>query len=251
MFARQTAQDMTYDRLLAPLNEFEKTVQDFVSSGGQGMNVTVPFKQQAWAISDQLSDRAQRAGAVNTLTCMADGKLSGDNTDGAGLVRDLTLNHRVSVAGSRVLILGAGGAARGVLAPLLSLHPARLVVANRTAERAVELARLFIDQGLVMGCGFERVGHEAFDLIINATSAGLHDQTPPLPRASIGQDTVCYDMFYADEPTAFVRLGLERGCALAIDGLGMLVEQAAESFSIWRGIMPDTAPVIHALRVGG
>ncbi len=248
MFAQQTVQDMTYERLLAPLNEFEETVYGFVQSGGLGMNITVPFKQQAWAMSDQLSERANRAGAVNTLTRMADGKLSGDNTDGAGLVRDLRFNCQVPVRGARILLLGAGGAARGVLAPLLALHPAQLVVANRTAERAVELARLFVEQGLVRGCGFDELGHGAYDVIINATSAGLHDQVPPLPRAAIGRETFCYDMFYADEPTAFVRYGRERGAARAVDGLGMLVEQAAESFFIWRGIRPDTGPVIAALR---
>lgn len=250
LFAQQTGQDISYERLLAPLNEFKETVREFVAEGGLGMNVTVPFKQQAWAISDQLSDRAQRAGAVNTLTRMAGDKLSGDNTDGVGLVQDLTVNHRVPVTGARILLLGAGGAARGVLGPLLALHPAQLVVANRTADRAVELARLFVDLGLIRGCGFDELGPSAYDIIINATSAGLNDQVPPIARTAIGPDTFCYDMFYADQPTAFVRFAQERDAAAAVDGLGMLVEQAAESFYIWRGIRPETAPVIAALRRG-
>jgi shikimate dehydrogenase len=241
---------MDYDRLLAPLDGFSETVRNFVRSGGLGLNVTVPFKQQACAIADQLSERAQRAGAVNTLTCMTGERLSGDNTDGAGLVRDLTHNQHVPLKGARILLLGAGGAARGVLGPLLEQKPVQLVLANRTASRAVELARMFSDQGLIRGCGFDDLGSTTYDLVINATSAGLDNQCPPIPHSAIGPNTFCYDMFYSEQPTAFVRLGRDRGAAHAVDGLGMLVEQAAESFHIWRGVKPDTAPVITGLRGG-
>lgn len=250
LFADQTGEDLVYEKLLAPLNEFEETVLAFIRSGGRGINVTVPFKQQAWAMAGVLSEKAQRAGAVNTLTLMADGNLSGDNTDGVGLVRDLVNNVGLKLNGCRILLVGAGGAARGVLAPLMEQHPALLVIANRTVSRAVELAVLFSDQGLVKGCGFDDLGSAPYDIIINATSAGLQKQLPPLPRTSIGPHTLCYDMMYADTPTDFVKYGEERGAARAVDGLGMLVEQAAESFFIWRGIRPETAPVIASLRAG-
>jgi shikimate dehydrogenase len=197
-----------------------------------------------------LSERAQRAGAVNTLMVSANRGLFGDNTDGAGLIRDLTGNLQIAVSGRRVLMLGAGGAARGILAPLLDQKPSRLVIANRTVERAVELAGLFGDLGRVEGCGFDALRGERFDLVINATAAGLGGEVPDLPERVIDPETLCYDLMYGSEPTAFMRYATARGAADAHDGLGMLVEQAAESFRIWRGVLPHTAPVIAALRRG-
>ncbi|HFD81234.1 MAG TPA: shikimate dehydrogenase [Gammaproteobacteria bacterium] len=248
LFAEQTGQRITYDALCVDTEIFAQAVAAFLIGGGSGLNVTVPFKAEAWEIADELSERARRAGAVNTLMIREDGSLFGDNTDGIGLVRDLTQNLGIALEGRSILLLGAGGAARGVLAPLLEQKPARLVIANRTPGRARELAEEFADLGNVSGCGFDELRGQRFDLVINATSAGLEDQVPPLPEGVIGPQSSCYDLMYGDEPTAFVRHARAQGAAHAFDGLGMLVEQAAESFRIWRGVMPETAPVIDKLR---
>ncbi|MDY6941433.1 MAG: shikimate dehydrogenase [Pseudomonadota bacterium] len=248
MFAEQTHQDLSYEAILVPADGFRQAVQDFFERGGQGINVTVPFKQDAFLIADQTHPRAEQAGAVNTLMRTVDGVLVGDNTDGEGLLRDLQRNHGVELAGRRVLLLGAGGAARGVMAPILEAGPLQLFVANRTPERADELAERFRDLGSVAAGGFTDVGVLPFDVIINATSASLRGEVPSLPATLIMPTTVCYDMVYAREPTAFMRWALGHGAAQAIDGLGMLVEQAAASFEIWRGILPETAAVINALR---
>lgn len=248
LFAQQTGQHLTYEAILAPIDGFGCAVDAFVASGGKGLNVTVPFKLEACELVDDLSPRARRTQAVNTLVVhTADGRLSGDNTDGVGLLRDLTRNHRCQIQGRRVLILGAGGAARGVLEPLLRASPSQLVIANRTVSRAVELTRDFSDLGQVEACGFEELAGERFDLIINGTSAGLIGEVPPIPEDVLRRDGWCYDMFYASQPTAFVLWGRRHGAAKSMDGLGMLVEQAAESFFIWRGVRPATAPVIKAL----
>ena len=241
-FARQTGQDMTYEAILAPLDGFAESVAAFIAAGGRGANVTVPFKEAAFRLADRLSPRAQRAGAVNTLSFDADGIL-GDNTDGAGLVADLTRNLHRTIAGKRVLLLGAGGAARGVVEPLLDQQPAALVIANRTVSRAQELAELF-GHG-VIASGFSGIG-SPFDLVINATSASLAGELPPLSPAIFTADTLAYDMMYGRD-TPFLGFARSHGAATA-DGLGMLVEQAAEAFSLWRGVRPDTAPVIASLR---
>ncbi len=247
MFAEQTGQSLRYEALLVPEDGFADAVSEFLYSGdGKGLNITVPFKQEAWQLADQLSERAETAGAVNTLL-LKDGALYGDNTDGAGLVRDLTSNQGVSLKNKRILMLGAGGAARGVILPLLDRQPATLHVANRTVSRAEELVELFASHGVLGASGFDAL-HDDFDIVINATAAGLNGQVPPLPEGIIGKHSICYDMMYASEPTAFVRYCNERNAQQAIDGLGMLVEQAAESFRLWRGVMPDTQPVITALR---
>jgi shikimate dehydrogenase len=248
LFARQTGQSIRYDAILVALDLFAQAVAEFVASGGKGLNVTVPFKQEACQVADELSRRARRAGAVNTLAVSGAGTLFGDNTDGMGLVRDLTENLRIELSGSRVLMLGAGGAARGVLAPLLEREPARVIIANRTAARAEELADLFADLGDLTGCGFDALGAERFDLVINATSAGLLGQVPALPEGVIGPETRCYDMTYGREPTTFMRYAEAQGARCCYDGLGMLVEQAAESFGLWRGVRPHTGPVIDQLR---
>ena len=249
MFAGQTGQDIEYSAILVERDGFPDAVAGFVSDGGKGLNITVPFKEAAWELAASHSPRAERAGAVNTLLLAADGRHFGDNTDGAGLVRDLKHNHRCEIAGRRLLLVGAGGAARGALEPLLAEHPALLVIANRTAARAVELARHFCDLGRVEGCGLDDVDGHVFDLVINATAASLHGEVPALPGGIIGTGTWCYDMMYGNEPTAFMHWAGQLGAAVTADGLGMLVEQAAESFHLWRKVRPDTAPVIRALRM--
>ncbi|HWR77728.1 MAG TPA: shikimate dehydrogenase [Thiobacillus sp.] len=241
-FARQTGQDMTYEAILAPKDGFAASVAQFIAAGGRGANVTVPFKEQAFALANRLSPRAQRAGAVNTLVFDAGGIL-GDNTDGAGLVADLTRNLNCAIAGKRILLMGAGGAARGVIEPLLEQKPAALVIANRTVSRAQELAELF-GHG-VTACGFDAVD-TPFDLVINATAASLAGELPPLSPRVFTADTLAYDMMYGRD-TPFLSLARTHNAATA-DGLGMLVEQAAEAFNLWRGVRPDTAPVITALR---
>jgi shikimate dehydrogenase len=250
-FASQTGEDISYERLLGDLEDFPGEVRDFFREGGKGLNVTVPFKERAWEIVDELSPRANTAGAVNTLVLQAGGALRGDNTDGVGLVRDLGCNHKFRFQGSRILLLGAGGASRGVLQPLLREHPVFVVVANRTAVKAVELARDFECHGSVSGCGLDELGDRAFDLIINATAAGLTGDVPEIPDNLLTDGGWAYDMMYSTEPTAFVRWGLEHGASNAMDGLGMLVEQAAESFHLWRGVRPDTETVIRNLRSAG
>jgi len=249
-FARQTGQDISYERLLAPLDGFVATVDAFRAAGGRGLNVTVPFKLQAFDYAQRRSARAQAAGAVNTLAFDADG-VFGDNTDGVGMVRDISGRLGVSLAGCRVLLAGAGGAARGVLLPLLEAGVASLLIANRTAKRALELAAHAGDSR-VRGCGFDALGRERrvtpFDLLVNATSAGLDDAAPPVPDACYRGARLAYDMVYGPRPTLFMRRAAELGCERVSDGLGMLVEQAAESFHLWRGVRPATAPVLQRLR---
>ncbi|MDH4870785.1 shikimate dehydrogenase [Pseudomonas sp. BN515] len=247
LFAEQTGQQLTYEAVLAPLDDFTGCARQFFATG-KGGNVTVPFKEQAYQLAGSLSARAQRAGAVNTLKKLDDGSLLGDNTDGAGLVRDLTRNAGLDLAGKRILLLGAGGAARGVIEPLLAEKPAALVVANRTVEKAEALAQLFADLGPVSASGFDWL-EEPVDLIINGTSASLAGDLPPISPSLIKPGhTVCYDMMYGKEMTAFNRWAAEHGAARTLDGLGMLVEQAAEAFLLWRGVLPDSAPVLAELR---
>lgn len=241
-FARQTRQDMTYEAILAPRDGFAASVAEFVAGGGRGANVTVPFKEEAFRLADVLTPRAERAGAVNTLL-FEGGRIKADNTDGAGLVADLVRNLQHPPAGQRVLLLGAGGAARGVIEPLLEQKPAALVVANRTLARAEELAEFF-GRG-VAACGFDAL-EGPFDLVINATSASLAGDLPPLPATVFTPYTLAYDMMYGRD-TPFLAYARRSGAATA-DGLGMLVEQAAEAFALWRGMRPDTAAVIASLR---
>lgn len=250
-FAQQTGQTLRYEKILAPLDGFATAIATFQQAGGRGCNVTLPFKGEACALAHVRSERAERAQAVNTLRCEADGTLFGDNTDGVGLLRDLTVNHCAHLEGQRILLLGAGGAARGILAPLLATRPARLVIANRTAERAAQLARGFADLGTVTGGGLDALAAEAgFDLILNATAAGVRGEMPPLPETILAEGGWCYDLYYARTPTPFLRWARQHGAAHTLDGLGMLVEQAAESFHLWRGLRPETTPVIEALRAG-
>lgn len=246
-FAEQSQQDMLYTAQLVPLEGFDSAAEKFFRHGGTGLNITVPFKEDAYRFADQHSDRAKRAGAVNTLKKMADGSVFADNTDGVGLVRDLTVNNGVVLTDKRILLLGAGGAVRGVLQPLLEQKPAELIIANRTVAKAEQLAADFADLGNIRGCGFDDV-EGSFDVIINGTSASLSGDLPPLSPSVISDTTVTYDMMYGSGLTVFNQWAHDLGAAKAIDGLGMLVEQAAEAFTLWRGERPQTAEVIVDLR---
>jgi len=282
MFAAQTGEPVEYGRILGNPDDFAGDVRRFVAEGGRGLNVTVPFKTDAFALLDDLSDHARAAGAVNTLIVRDGGLLRGDNTDGIGLIRDLAVNHGLEIAGKRILLLGAGGAARGVLRPLLEASPATLVIANRTAAKAELLANQITHTPLerwgnrvavvpidaidartaseaestsdaratpaIAGCGLDALQRHRFDLIINATSTGLDGQVPALPDNCLEDEGWVYDLLYADEPTPFCRWGRTRGATRSLDGLGMLVEQAAESFWLWRGVRPETGSVIAVLR---
>ncbi|MAM00478.1 shikimate dehydrogenase [Hydrocarboniclastica marina] len=247
LFARQTGENVNYIAIQAPEDGFADTARSFFRDGGCGLNVTVPFKQEAYALAERLTDRARLAGAVNTLYPDAQGMLLGDNTDGVGLVTDLCENNDAQVKAQRVLVLGAGGAVRGVLGPLLEQHPAELVIANRTLSRAQDLAKLFETYGTVSASEFSEVVGP-FDLIINGTSASLAGSVPPIPSSALDANTLCYDMMYSQDTTVFNRWALGQGASRVIDGLGMLVEQAAESFFLWRHRRPETEPVIKALR---
>ncbi len=244
-FARATRQDIEYGRLLAPRDGFAETVRRFRSEGGRGANVTVPFKEQAFRLADSLSVRAQAAQAVNTLRFDASG-IFGDNTDGAGLVADLKCNLGISLAGRRILLLGAGGAARGVLHPLLAEHPAALMLVNRTPEKARALAAAV--SPLLRAGAFDDLRGERFDVVVNATAASLAGEAPRLPADIFVSGALAYDMMYAANDTPFMAWARAHGAAQIVDGLGMLVEQAAESFFLWRGVRPETAPVLAMLR---
>jgi len=249
MFARQTGERLTYRLYDVPPERFRSHVLEFASSGGRGLNVTVPHKLAAAQLAGESSERARVAGAANTLT-FTGGLVIADNTDGVGLVRDLTVNLGLVLENRRILIAGAGGAARGVVGPLLGQSPVEIIVAGRTAERARALAQQFESLGPVRGCALEEISLGSFDLIVNATSASLAGEVPELPETAVGPVTTCYDMAYSRTETPFVRWAQERGCARAVQGWGMLVEQAAESFQIWRGVRPDTIPVLTLLERG-
>ena len=246
-FAASTGQDLTYEARLAPVDNFAGAVAEFVRLGGKGVNVTVPFKEDAYRLATRLSERAARAGAVNTLAFNG-AEIFGDNTDGAGLVRDITANIGFSLAGKRVLLLGAGGATRGVIAPILAEGPACLDIANRTASKAAELAAVFADMACIHAGNFMDFAGESYDVVINATSASLSGESLPLPVGLFAAGSLAYDMMYGKGETPFLRLAREQGAARCADGLGMLVEQAAEAFFVWRGVRPATAPVLADMR---
>ena len=247
-FADQTGELLYYQSILVELDGFAAALARFQERGGRGLNITVPFKQEAWTAVDVRTDRAGQAGAVNTVWFGEDRRRHGDTTDGTGLVRDLQ-RHSVGLAGRRVLILGAGGAVRGVLGELLKQRPAALCIANRTRSKAEILIRAFPTQVDTQALGFDELpAAGAFDVIINAIPAGLTTELPDLPPDLLADDGCCYDMVYGADNTPFVAWGKEHGARLALDGLGMLVEQAAESFYIWRGVRPETEPVIDMLR---
>ena len=248
LFAEQTRQLIRYRAIQVDPGGFEQAVGNFFATGGKGLNITVPFKQEAWQLATELTDRAQLAGAVNTLKPQRDGTLFGDNTDGVGLVRDLTNNLNVTLKDKRLLLIGAGGAARGVIAPLLETQPSRFIVANRTIDRAYDLSRHFAQQGKVEASSFDDLADKEFDIVINATSASLTGELPPLPAGAVSKAEMIYDMMYGADPTPFLLWAQQQGAEKISDGLGMLVEQAAESFFIWRGVKPNTGPVIIAIR---
>jgi len=247
-FARQCDRQLQYRAVLVKPDGFAQAARKFFDGGGAGLNVTQPFKQDAFAFADRLSIRAERAGAVNTLSLNGDGCIEGDNTDGIGLVRAMVANLGWAVQGLRVLIIGAGGAARGVLETLLREKPQQLLVVNSTAERAEKLAKALADIGPVTGGAYSLTNGHAFDLIINASSAGLNGETPQLPGTLLTERSCCYDMIYGAEPTAFMRWAAHHTAWAVSDGLGMLVEQAAQSFYIWQHLRPETRPVMRQIR---
>ncbi len=247
-FARQTGESISYERLLGDKQNFAADVRTFLAEGGRGLNVTVPFKEEAWRMADELSDRAHTAGAVNTLIRLDSNLLRGDNTDGVGLVRDLSVNQGFRLADKRILMLGAGGAVRGVMRPMLEEKPKRIIIANRTASKAYSLASGLAPYGQVAGCGLEEIAGMQFDLIINGTAAGLAGEVPRIPDDILAKGGWCYDMLYSNQATPFQLWARAHHAARSLDGLGMLVEQAAESFRLWRDILPETPPVIAQLR---
>lgn len=247
LFAEQTNQNITYKAQEVPATEFSNAVTVFFQEGGKGLNCTVPLKELAWHYATQLTNRARLGKAVNTLAIQADGIILGDNTDGIGLINDLTINHGIPIFQKQILILGAGGATRGILEPLLCQSPNSITIANRTADKARQIASEFESLGTLHSCGLNQLGEKSFELIINATSASLHNELPPLPRNLLASDGYCYDLAYSNQPTPFVRWGQQHNAKKSLDGLGMLVEQAAEAFYLWRGIRPETHPVIKLL----
>ncbi|MDD4914548.1 MAG: shikimate dehydrogenase [Methylococcales bacterium] len=246
-FAEQTRQNLIYSARDVPPENFRDNAESFFAAGGKGLNCTVPLKELAWRYAERLTPRARLAGAVNTLAIQADGGILGDNTDGIGLVTDLTDNQQIRLPGSRILILGAGGAARGILGPLLDSRPQQIVIANRSLDKAAAIAADFAKTGEVASIAYPALAGRQFDLIINATSASLSGQLPPLPDKLLAAQGCCYDLAYASQPTAFVEWGRKHLAAKSLDGLGMLVEQAAEAFLLWRGVRPQTAGLIGEL----
>ena len=247
-FAAQTSQQLQYRAVHVLPGNLADEIRVFRKGGGKGLNITLPFKEEAWRLCQVCTARADQAGAVNTMRFEHRGQVWGDNTDGVGLVRDLTRNLGVAIANRRVLVLGAGGAVRGILAPLLAAGPARLVVANRNAARAAALVEHFASHAQLVASDFCHLAGDSFDLVINGTSASLHGSVPEVPDTVLAHGACCYDLAYGRDPTPFVRWGRSRGANIAVDGLGMLVEQAAESFHLWRGVRPDPTPVIAGLR---
>jgi shikimate dehydrogenase len=247
LFAEQTRQALVYTAEEVSAENFVETADNFFRKGGKGLNCTVPLKELAFQFADRLTERAHFAKAVNTLAMQIDGSILGDNTDGIGLVTDLTGNHQIELANQRILILGAGGATRGIISPLMNANPLEMVIANRTTEKAVHLAREFQALGKIYGCGFPDLEGRQFDLILNATSASLSNELPPLPENILAANACCYDLAYGNEPTPFVLWGQAHSALKNVDGLGMLVEQAAEAFYLWRGVRPETQAVIELL----
>lgn len=247
-FAEQTQQTIEYTAQCVDIGHFNTAADTFFSQGGKGLNVTVPFKLDAFNYASQLNHRAQRAGAVNTLSINSAGIIIGDNTDGIGMINDISRNLGWPLKNKRVLLLGAGGAVRGVLEPLIQAQVHSITIANRTLEKAVTLAADFSDTVEITPRTFSELSDQEFDVIINGTSASLSGDLPPLPSKIIRDDVCCYDMMYSKELTPFLNWCQQQGAKKVSDGLGMLVCQGAESFFIWRGIKPETKPVIDMLR---
>jgi shikimate dehydrogenase len=246
-FAKQTGEDLVYTGLEPSLNAFKEIVDGFRIRGGKGVNVTLPFKLEAFQIANKHSVAAKKAGAANTLVFYEDGSIFADTTDGVGLIKDLQ-HHQYSLLGKSILILGAGGAVRSILVSLLSQNLQQCVIANRTAEKAIQLAKDFQTYGAIQGVGLDDLQQQSFDLIINATSAGLTADLTALPRQLISRNTWCYDLMYGPKKSSFLQWGLEHHAAACLDGLGMLVEQAAAAFYLWRGVHPETREILKILR---
>lgn len=246
LFAEQTGIEHPYGAVLAPLEEFDSTLQQFIAAGGKGVNITVPFKERAYELATELSERAAMAGAVNTLKISPGGQLSGDNTDGIGLLSDLQYQQLIR-PNDRVLLIGAGGAARGVILPLLSFG-CEVVLTNRTFSRAQELAEVFQHLGEIVALPMDRLDQQHFDLVINATASGINGEIPALPNSIVNSSTRCYDMFYQQGITPFLAWAQQLGVQQYADGLGMLVAQAAHAFFFWHGVMPEVEPVLQQLR---
>ncbi len=247
-FADQTGEDIDYTAELVQPGGFDNAADAFFEAGGKGLNVTLPFKEDAYRYATQHTERARRAGAVNTLMQNKKGAILGDTTDGEGMVRDITVNLGWEMAGKRILVLGAGGAVRGVLETVLAQQPQHIVIANRTPAKALQLSKDFAEMGYLCGCGFDMLPGQQFDMVINGTSASLGGESPPLPADLLAEQAYCYDMMYGDKPTVFMDWARRHGAESVCDGLGMLVEQAAVSFQLWRGRRPDTLDVIRELR---
>lgn len=249
LFALQTGEQIQYELLRVAPDKLEEAIRQFQRTGGKGLNVTVPHKRAVCRFVDHLSESASLAGAVNTLT-FRDSEIYGDNTDGIGLLRDLVVNLGISVTDMTILILGAGGATRGIVGPLLEMRPRSIRIANRTLKRAQDLVERFGSLGSVTACRFGNIPvDKTFHLVINATSAGLEGEVPPYPEAAVSDKSFCYDLSYGSKPTPFCTWAQEHGASRSVMGWGMLIEQAAESFHIWRGVRPDTAPVLKQLSV--
>lgn len=248
MFAEQFGLRVEYQKIQVDLGGLAQAVANFRAAGGRGLNITLPFKLDACRLADELTPRAQLAEAVNTISFSDDDRIIGDNTDGMGICRDIMFNLECPISGCRVLLIGAGGAVRGVAGPILESHPELLVIANRTVDKAVELERHFSSFRSVAGCGFDGLVGQQFDIVINGTSASVGDEIPPIPHTIFAAGALAYDMMYGDRSTVFMEWAARHGAAQTADGIGMLVEQAAESFAIWHDRTPQTGPVIAALR---
>jgi shikimate dehydrogenase len=248
LFAEQTGIDLKYQAIEVPIDDFSKYVESFFSQGGKGLNITVPFKEEAYSICNALTQRAKFSGSVNTIWFDEQKNIHGDTTDGKGLINDLTTNHSIDINNKSILILGAGGSVKAILEPLCAQKPDKIVIANRTVSRAEELVEKFFDQGKIEACSFSDLVNQSYDLVINGTSLSLKGELPPLPDTLFKSNASCYDLMYADTDTIFMEWGKEQGATKVFDGLGMLVEQAAEAFNIWHGVLPETAPVIKLLR---
>lgn len=248
LFAEQTQQSMSYIAMLSESESFEKDVSDFFERDGMGLNITVPFKLKAYDFSNEVNERAKLAGAVNTLI-KKEGRVVGDNTDGVGLVNDISINKKFNLKNKKILLIGAGGASRGIIAPLFEKSSASITIVNRTESKAEQLAKGFSHLGETHALGFDALkNQEPYDLLINASSAGLSGEAPAIPKGLSIENSFCYDMVYSKSTTPFIEWAKSRGCTYTADGLGMLVEQAAESFYLWRGVRPETEVVLKQLR---
>ena len=249
-FAKELNQAIEYSAILAPIDGFKESIASFVKAGGKGANVTVPFKEEAFALVDELTERAKTAGAVNTIKVNSDGKLVGDNTDGIGLVSDI-LNNQFEISDKRVLLIGAGGAARGAILPILQQQPAKLTIINRTIEKAIKLRQEFASYGEIETCGFEEEPTGSYDIVINSTSVSITGDVPPISERFVEQCELAYDMFYSQQDTSFnLWVKSVNPQAVTLDGSGMLVGQAAEAFHVWRGVKPSIQAVIEQLKSG-